>query len=236
MQFSVPGLAEQVAPSARLRQALGRRAALAFAVLLLASIGFAQRPLPLSGVIVNPTGAEGTISAWGGYLDAGAQSTVALGTVAPDGAFTLELPGTIAPTALGEVDVTGLCVGGGGDMTVTPARFGHMVVNFLLAFETSEPVGAMLASSDDTLKRLSGEGRAPQIGDYLVYFLYVTETVRVEGACVGPNQEPVRYDLRAGPGWNTLLLTYETVDGGVRAVLSSVDRVPEGAAWRSLVD
>src|SRR5690606_29245824 len=142
MQFSVPGLAEQVAPSARLPQALGRRAALAVAVLLLASIGFAQRPVPLSGVIVNPTGAEGTISAWGGYLDAGAQSTVALGTVAPDGAFTLELPGTIAPTALGEVDITGLCVGGGGDMTVTPARFGHMVVNFLLAFETSEPVGA----------------------------------------------------------------------------------------------
>ncbi|MFO7546962.1 MAG: hypothetical protein R6W77_15835 [Trueperaceae bacterium] len=220
----------------RFRGSLRQRATMVGAALCLASFAFAQRPLPLSGIIVNPTGAEGTIAAWGGYIDAGAQSTVALGTVRPDGAFTLELPGTISPAALGEADVTSLCVGGGADMTVTPARFGHMLVNFLLAFETSEPVGAMMVSSDEALERLASEDRAPQEGDYLVYFLYVTETVRVEGACVGPSQEPVRYDVRARPGWNTLLMTYETVEGGVRAVMSSVDQVPDGAAWRSLVD
>lgn len=199
----------------------------------LTSFASAQRPLPLSGVIVNPTGAVGTIAAWGGYIDAGPQSTVALGTVEPDGAFALELPGTISPAALGEADVTSLCVGGGADVTITPARFGHMMVNFLLAFETSEPVGAMLASSDEAIQRLAGEERTPAEGDYLVYFLYVTETVRVEGACIGPNEEPVRYDMHARPGWNTLVMTYETVDGGLRAVLSSVDQVPADAQWRS---
>lgn len=204
--------------------------------LAFASTAHAQRPLTLRGTIVNPTGADGTIAAWGGYLDAGLQSTVGLGTVAADGSFTLDLPGAIADGALGYVDVTGLCLRGGQDMRVTPARFGHMVVNYLLAFETSEPVGAMLASSDEAIARLAAAERAPQAGDYLVYFLYVPDPVRIEGACVGNDDTPVRYDVNARTGWNTVLVTYETADGALRAVLTSVDAVPADAAWRSLVD
>lgn len=227
-----------------------RALAASLIALAVSSAALAQRPLELSGTIVNPTGAPGTIAAWGAYLDAGAQSVVGLGDVDASGAFRVELPGDIAPGALGQIDTTGLCMAGNAGVQVSPARFGHLVVFYLLAFEIESPVGAMLASSEEAVGRFTAgsdaEGAeaaeaatntvANHPDDYLVYFLYVTENVRVEGACVASNGDPVRYALNARPGWNPVLVTREVADGAVRTVLSTVDAVPADASWRSLVD
>lgn len=199
--------------------------------LALAALGMAQQPLTLSGTIANPTGERVSITAWGGYFDEAPAGSIASGTVEADGSFSLELPATLSSDNLQEADINGLCSDGGSEVRVTPESFPHAIVNFLLAYETTTPIGAMLASSTEAVTRWTAEPPMPQAGDFLVYILYVPSEVSVQGHCIGSDGTPMTYDLNASAGWSYVQLTFEQADGAV--VARTVKELPEGAAWQS---
>lgn len=203
----------------------------------LPAVAFAQKPLALTGTIPNPTQREGTVVAWLGHIDVSASGVVAYGTVGVAGGFDIELPDKVSGEALQTIELKKLCVSGGQDFQLSPAGVTHALVNTVAAFDmTKTPVSAILASSDDLVRRLSVDKTDVRPGDALGYYLYVSDKVTVRGTCVGADGLEVTYELGANAGWNLVAYEFEAAGDGVRGVLRTVRSFPTGMGWVSLVN
>jgi len=213
------------------------RVMLVAAVVCLAGVAAAQRPVVLSGNMTNPTGKSGTVVAWAGYLDMSPTGVVAFGEVTPAGDFSFELPRELKGDVLHPVEAKNVCQSGGQGMTVQPSGTGHTLVNTLMAFDlTKTPVTAVLASSADFLERLAADKLDLRTGDAFGYYLYVEVALTMQGTCVSPDGVEVEYDVRAGAGWNLLAYTFTTVDGRPVGKVATVREFPAGVTWVSSVD
>ncbi len=216
-----------------------RRRALIITVACLGLVGAAaaQRPVTLSGNIFNPTGKSGTVVAWAGYFNMSVSGAVAFGEVAVDGSFKFDLPGELRGDVLQPLEAKNVCQTGGQDLRMQPTSALHILVNSLMAFDTSStPVVAMLASSQDFLERLEVDKRDVHPGDALGYYLYSNEPLTISGTCVGADGLNVTYDVRASRGWNLISYTFEEQGGELVGKFQTVRSLPAVLTWISLVD
>ncbi len=197
----------------------------------------AQRPVTLSGTIVNPTGKSGTVVAWAGYFNMSPSGAVAFGEVLADGSFKFDLPAQLRGDVLHPIEAKNVCQSGGQDLRMQPSSALHILVNTLMAFDTtSTPVVAMLASSKDLLDRLAVDKHDVKPGDALGYYLYSYEPLTISGSCESADGLNVTYDVRASKGWNLISYTFEEQGGVVVGKFQTVRSLPAALTWVSLVD
>jgi len=207
------------------------------ACLGLLGVAAAQRPVTLSGTIVNPTGKSGTVVAWAGYFNMSPSGAVAFGEVLADGSFKFDLPAQLRGDVLHPLEAKELCQAGGQDLRMQPASALHILVNTLMAFDTtSTPVVAMLASSKDFLDRLTVDKHDVEPGDALGYYLYTFEPLTVSGSCESADGLNVTYDVRASKGWNLISYSFAEQGGAVVGKFQTVRNLPASLTWVSLVD
>jgi hypothetical protein len=216
----------------------GGRIGVVALTLVLASWGTSQQALTLTGQIENRTGERGSVAAYLGYFDSRAMGgSIAYGTAAEDGTFSLELPAIVPSDTLQEAERASLCLDGAADLTVVPEPFPHAIVVLLMAFLDSDtPSVALLASSVDAVEQMTAEPSAVADGDFGVYFLYVPMEVSIKGRCRGEDDIPMSYNIQAIAGWNYLRVGYEEIDGVVTGNLSASSDMPPGATWFSITD
>lgn len=206
------------------------------AVLALLGAAGAQRPVAVSGQIINPTGKDGTVVAWAGYINMSPSGVIAYGEVKVDGKFALELPGRVIGDVLRPIEVKNVCQTGGQDLKMQPGSTTHLLVNTVMAFDlTRTPVTAVLASSKAFLDRLAADKRDVEPGDALAYYLYVNDALSISGSCVNSDGFEVTYDVKAAQGWNLVLYSFEARGPDVVARFETVKRFPAGIDWVSLV-
>lgn len=197
----------------------------------------AQRPVTVSGTIPNPTAKSGTIVAWAGYFDMSPTGAIAFGEVTADGNFSFDLPGQIRGDVLHPVEAKNICQAGGQDLVMEPRSTTHVLVNTLMAFDTSStPVLATLASSRDLLQRLSNDKADVGAADALGYYFYVDRAIRIRGSCVSADGLSVTYDVNAAVGWNLLAYTFEEQGGVVTGKIATVRSFPPQLGWVSSVE
>lgn len=197
----------------------------------------AQRPVTVSGTIPNPTNKSGTIVAWAGYFDMSPTGAISFGEVTADGSFSLDLPGQLRGDVLHPVEAKNICQAGGQDLVMEPSSTTHVLVNTLMAFDTSStPVVAMLASSQDLLERLGANKGDARASDALGYYFYVDRAVRIRGSCVSADGMSVTYDVNAAAGWNLLAYTFEELAGTVTGRIATVRSFPPQLGWVSSVE
>lgn len=211
-----------------------RRLALALVAGILTSLGVAaaQRPVPVTGSIPNPTGKSGTVVAWAGYFDMSPTGAVSFGEVASDGAFSMDLPAQLRGDVLHPLEAKNLCQGGGQDLKLQPRGVTHVMVGTLMAFDTTRlPVTATLATSHDLLDRLAADKHDVRAGDALGYYFYAGSAMSATGSCMGADGLSIEFDLQASAGWNRVVYAFETRGDQVVGRFSTVRSFPADLTW-----
>lgn len=177
-------------------------------------------PLPLSATVEGYNGGEGTVTA----KMQTSLANVASGTISAEGAFTLELPGSLVPNQLVASAESFPC----STDTLTYSA-PDAAADFLTnpeVIQGSEAVGTL------SLSNRASDAAGLELGSKEVFPVYSSGALTVSGICTDAELGNVTtYDVTLEPGWNYVL--QELTDNlGTAATYSVVAEVPADVTWR----
>ena len=198
-------------------------------VLLLAACGGSLGPetptpgtaLTLSATVEGYGGGEGSVAAEMLTSLAG----IANGTITPEGLFTVELPGGLAPEQLATPENSPFCLSNSLEYS-TP----DWTADFLAPLEVSEAgaaTGTLMLSN-----RASDATGTSLLGFKEVFPVYSSVALNVSGVCTDAELgTATTYALQLQPGWNYVVQEL-TDEAGLTAAVSSVAEIPADVTWR----